>query len=175
MQPNTGMGVTQFNGVNPLAMISIGGTDWRLRRDATDPTNVFPHQRVTWINAGCEPLPDGRAHFCWVMGVIPPAPGTLERAISVMYVGFHPIKIMVMPNTVTHEDLDRMHVYVSDGANFAGEFVNRFLGMSAPAVTARETISPWPIAPAAEVRKEAAPVRKVETAAPAREVVKDDE
>ena len=140
-----GVGVTQFNGMRPRHNITIGGVTWNLRRDATDASMVFPHQKVSWLNAGCEPLGDGQVHYCWIMGVIAPTPGTLERPVNVMYIGFHHQRIMIAPHAVTAADLDRMHVYVSDGSNFVGEFVGKFLGIEPekPA-TERESISPWP-------------------------------
>lgn len=142
---NNGMGVTQFNGMKPKSSISVGGVEWALRRDATDSTTAFPHQKVSWLNAGCEPMADGRVHYCWIMGVIPPTPGTIERPVNVMYVGFHQFKITIAPNSISQSDLDRMHVYVSDNSDFAGEFVNKFLGLEpAQPVESRESISPWP-------------------------------
>lgn len=142
---NPGMGVTQFNGMKPKNSINMGGVEWTLRRDATDSTTVFPHQKVSWLNAGCEPMVDGRVHYCWIIGVIPPTPGTIERPVNVMYVGFHQFKITIAPNSISQADLDRMHVYVSDSADFAGDFVNKFLGLEPEQpVAQRESISPWP-------------------------------
>lgn len=148
MQNFNGMGVTQFNGMKPKQNINIGGVNWSLRRDATDSTAMFPHQKVSWLNAGCEPLGDGRFHYCWIMGVIPPTPGTIERPVNVMYIGFHQQRIMIAPHSVSQSDLDRMHVYVSDSSNFVGDFVGHFLGLEPeqPA-TQRESISPWPTMP----------------------------
>lgn len=148
--PN-GIGVTQFNGMRPRQNISIGGVLWSLRRDATDSSMVFPHQKVNWLNAGCEPLGDGQINYCWIMGVIAPMPGTIERPVNVMYVGFHNQRILIAPNSVSQSDLDRMHVYVSDSSNFVGEFVSKFLGIEPEVpVTERESISPWPPAPPAK-------------------------
>ena len=142
---NNGVGVTQFNGMRPKNNITIGGVNWSLRRDATDSSMMFPHQKVSWLNAGCEPLGDGKIHYCWIMGVIAPTPGTLERPVNVMYIGFHQQRIMIAPHAVTAADLDRMHVYVSDGSNFVGEFVGKFLGIEPENhVTERASISPWP-------------------------------
>ncbi|AVQ09775.1 hypothetical protein [Salmonella phage GSP032] len=142
-----GIGVTQFNGMKPRHTISIGGVDWSLRRDATDSSMVFPHQKVNWLNAGCEPL-DGNIHYCWIMGVIAPTPGTIERPINVMYIGFHSQRILIAPHSVSQSDLDRMHVYVSDSSNFVGEFVGKFLGIEPEKpVAEREAISPWPNMP----------------------------
>ncbi|UPT52983.1 hypothetical protein [Hafnia phage yong3] len=137
-------GVTQFNGMKPRTQINMGGIDWSLRRDATDASMVFPHDKVNWLNAGCEPMADGRVHYCWIMGIIAPTPGTIERPVNVMYVGFHPNKITIAPNAISIGDLDRMHVYTSDGSDFAGSFVRKFLGSEPEPVAAREQISPWP-------------------------------
>lgn len=142
-----GAGVTQFNGMRPKQIIEIGGVKWSLRRDATDSSMAFPHQKVNWLNAGCEPI-DGNIHYCWIMGVIAPNMGTLERPANVMYIGFHQQRIMIAPNSVTVADLDRMHVYVSDSSNFVGEFVGKFLVIEPEKpVAERESISPWPVMP----------------------------
>lgn len=69
----------------------------------------------------------------------------IERPVNVMYVGFHQFKITIAPNSISQSDLDRMHVYVSDNSDFAGEFVSKFLGLEpAQPVESRESISPWP-------------------------------
>lgn len=142
---NNGIGVTQFNGMKPRNVINMGGVEWILKRDATDSSAVFPHQKVNWLNAGCEPLGDGRVNYCWIMGVIAPTPNSIERPVNVMYVGFHPQRILVAPNAVSQADMDRMHVYVSDSSNFVGEFVGKFLGIEPEKpIEARESISPWP-------------------------------
>lgn len=144
---NTGAGVTQFNGMRPRQNIMIGGVNWSLRRDATDSSMVFPHNKVNWLNAGCEPL-DGQIHYCWIMGVIAPTHGTIERPVNVMYIGFHQQRILIAPNSVTQSDLDRMHVYVSDSSNFVGEFVGKFLGIEPEKpTTERDSITPWPTMP----------------------------
>lgn len=144
MQNMNGVGVTQFGGMKPRHNISIGGVNWSLRRDATDSSMMFPHQKVNWLNAGCEPL-DGSIHYCWIMGVIAPTPGTLERPVNVMYIGFHSQRILIAPHSVSQSDLDRMHVYTSDSSNFVGEFVGKFLGIEPEQpIAERESIMPWP-------------------------------
>lgn len=145
MQSNmVSAGVTQFNGMVPKTNLQVSGLDWRLRRDATDSSTTFPHQRVHWVNAGCEPFGLDGIHYCWIMGIIPPNPGTIEKPINVMYIGFHSQKITVTPNMVTEADLDRMHIYVCDASPFALAFVNEFLGYQEVKPTAREAIRPWP-------------------------------
>lgn len=162
-----GIGVTQFNGMRPRNMFTIGGVNWSLRRDATDSSTFFPHHKVNWLNAGCEPIGDGSVHYCWIMGVIAPTPGTIERPVNVMYIGFHPQKIIISPNSITQSDLDRMHVYVSDSAGFVSEFVGKFLGIeSDQPATERESISPWPVT----ARKEADEPKEQ----PRQKVIKDE-
>lgn len=145
MQINpSGVGVTQVNGLKPRQSITVGGVEWQLRRDATDASTEFPHAKVNWLNTGCAPIMDGRAHYCWIMGVIAPTTGSVQHPVNVMYVGFHQHRIVMSPNSIAQADLDRMHVYVCNGADFAGMFVNQFLGHEAEPIASRETIAPWP-------------------------------
>lgn len=139
-----GVGVTQVGNLKPKQSIVIGGVEWVLRRDATDASMEFPHTRVNWLNAGCEPINNGQAYYCWIKGVILPSPGSVQNPIDVMYVGFHHQKIVMAPNSIAVADMDRMHVYVCNAIDFAGTFVNQFLGLGVETIAERETITPWP-------------------------------
>lgn len=134
--------MTQIQGREIKRSLNIGGVEYHLRRDATDPTGNFAHERVHWINAGCDAI--AGVHVCWIRGVVPPSSGTLEVPVDVFYIGFHPQKINMSPQTLTFNDLNRMHVYASDARGFAHEFTQAFLGIDAQAVDEREPISPHP-------------------------------
>lgn len=152
-----GVGVTQFNGMTPKKVIRIAGVDWHLRKDATDIAATFPHSEVQWLNVGCEPisLGNGQVHYCWILGVIVPPPGSIKAPINVLYVGFHQHKIMMSPNMLTPADQDRMHVYTCDYIDFAGSFIKQFLDITPPAAQEeqREPISPFPPQPAVVPQK----------------------
>lgn len=135
--------MTQVEGRKPKQLINIDGIDYRLRRDAADPTSAFDHNRVFWINAGCTPVA-ANVNFCWILGIVTPTPNSLETPVSVVYAGFHPNKITMNPQSLTQQDLDRMHVYVGDARDFANKFARNFLSMGEPAMDTREPISPYP-------------------------------
>lgn len=137
-------GVTQLEGRRARKAVTVGGVEYVLKKDATDAAAVFPYQRMAWINAGCDPLSGGRAFCCWIHGIIPPTPGTLERPVSVFAIGFHAARIAMTPATLGEADLQRMHFYTSDGTAFAQEFVDKFLGSESPADSGRDAISPFP-------------------------------
>lgn len=123
------LGIAQFKGQKPKQTINLGGVEWRLRRDAADPSSPFPHQLVNWINAGCDPIGDGTIFACWIHGLVPPKQDTQERPVQVMYVGFHTRQVYVTPQMLTPADADSMHVYITDGGDFAKSFVGEFLGL----------------------------------------------
>lgn len=142
--PGTSAGVTQMNNLKAPQSIMVGGVEWRLKRDATDPSTDFAHAKVNWLNTGCGPIMDGRVHVCWIMGVIAPAPDSLQLPLSVMYLGFHQQKILMQPQALSQADLDRMHVYASNPSDFVSEFTNKFLGKDVEPIGRRDPISAWP-------------------------------
>lgn len=143
--PASSVGVTQMSGLRPKQTIRVQGIDWQLRRDATDAAMEFPHLKVVWLNTGSEPIMEGRAHCCWIMGVVPPTAGSIQLPLSVMYIGFHLNKVVMNPNSLSQADLDRMHVYVSSAESMVDSFISQFLGLEPQApIAERETIAPWP-------------------------------
>lgn len=143
MQPKLdGAGILNDTSNSPPQTIVMGGSVWKLRRDATDATAVFPHIRVGWLESGCEFIADDHDYFVWIRGVIEPKEGSIEKPLNVMYVGFHPEKISVKPNTIYETDINRMHIYVNDASGFALEFCNNFLGTDKPET--REGVKPYP-------------------------------
>ena len=40
------MAVTQINGQKAKQTILVNGVEWHLKKDATDPSTVFPYQRI---------------------------------------------------------------------------------------------------------------------------------
>lgn len=173
--PGTGAGVTQMNNLKARQTITVGGVDWKLRRDATDPSTDFAHNKVNWLNTGCAPIMEGRVHVCWIMGVIAPAPGSLQMPVSVMYLGFHQQQILMQPQALSQADLDRMHVYVSSPNDFVAEFTNKFLGKEPEAIGQREHISAWP--PGIDMPEDEpvpAPTKKTRVTTPEASEVSDD-
>ncbi len=138
--------ITQVDGLRPKERIEVSGVTYRLRKDATDPTASFNHQRVIWLNTGCEMINQSPSiHFCWIMGVVPPQPNTLEVPTSVLYCGFHKNKITMNPQSLTERDLECMHIYTCDARSFAFEFSQQFLSQGAVTPPQRESITPYPV------------------------------
>lgn len=138
------LGVSQIREVETKPVIRIGGNEWKLKRDASDSTSLFPHERVNWIEAGCHKVFNQPFYACWIRGVILPAPNSLEQSQYVMYVGFHSKQISMSPAHLTVDDLKCMHIYSRAEPHFSEEFVNSFLGIEAADDVERETISPQP-------------------------------
>lgn len=138
------LGVSQIKEVETKPVIIIGGNEWRLKRDASDSAVIFPHERVNWVETGCHKVFNQPFYACWIKGVILPSPNSLEKALSVMYVGFHSKQISMSPSHLTTDDLKCMHIYSRAEPHFAEEFVNSFLGIEAADDPERETISSHP-------------------------------
>lgn len=138
------LGVSQIREVETKQVIRIGGAEWRLKRDASDPASSFPHERVNWVETGCHKVFGHPFYACWIKGVILPAPNSLEQAQSIIYVGFHSNQISMTPAHLTVDDLKCMHIYGRTEPRFAEEFVNAFLGLEPEAEQKRETISSTP-------------------------------
>ena len=101
---------------------------------------------LTWLNAGAIPIQGGKAHACYIIGVIPPTPGSLETPVSVIAIGFHPQKLNMHPSMLSDADMSRLHYYASNGKDFAVDFVDKFLGMNTEQeqTVKREPISTFP-------------------------------
>lgn len=137
-------GISQPNGFSPKKVIQIYGQEYVLCKDATDSTTSFPHQRVKILNGDCIPIKEGSidAYFCYINGVIEPLPNSLEKPINVHYIGFH--KKYVDMRFITPADIMRMHIYKSDGTNWATSFAKCMLGLNSEENDSREPISPFP-------------------------------
>lgn len=118
--------VTQLNGRKAKEHIIINGIDWHLKKDATDPSTIFPFERMSWLNAGCNQV-SNNVYCCWILGVIPPNYGTLEKPVSVFTLGFNSTYVPMTPSALTKNDMMRMHFYTSDYTDFAKEFLTKFL------------------------------------------------
>lgn len=143
-QQKVGVGVTQVSGLKPKSTVTVRGVDYTLRKDATDSTTVFPYQRMVWLSAGSIPIMGGKAHACYILGIIPPTPNSLETPVSVFAIGFHQQKLQMHPSMLSDADMSRLHYYASGGQDFAVEFVDRFMGATHNIEEQREPISPFP-------------------------------
>lgn len=140
LNPN-GVGVTQIKDMRPKRTLVINGTEWHLRKDATDGLTIFPHEVIKLVDAGCEPLPNGKAFFCWILGLFTPATGGLERPLQVMYVGVAPNQIAKFHEVFTMADRSRMHVYAADNTSLSSTFLSQFFGVEQP-VAASQPVAP---------------------------------
>lgn len=152
------LGVSQIKEVDTKQVITIGNDEWRLKRDASDPSTNFAHERVNWVEQGCHKVFNQPFYACWIKGVILPAPGSLEKSQYVMYVGFHSKQINMSPAFLTIDDLKCMHIYGRSEPGFAETFVNSFLGLEAVEDPKREPISAQP----PKTRKKQEDVKDVE-------------
>lgn len=136
-------GISQPSGFTPKKEFTLFGTKYILCKDASDSTTYFPHNRVKIQNGECIKLPNLDAYFCYMHGVIPPIPNTLEKPVEVYYIGFH--KSYVDMRYLTPTDIARMHIYKSDTTDWASAFANAVLntGLETEQNMEREPISPW--------------------------------
>ena len=61
-------------------------------------------------NAGCDKVTNN-VYCCWILGIIPPTMGTLEKPVSVFTLGFNSAFIPMSPQTIGQQDMMRMHYY----------------------------------------------------------------
>lgn len=137
------MAMTQIQGRQAPKNITVNGVSYTLKKDATDSTIAFPWSRLTFLNAGCDQISD-KAFCCWIMGVIPPTAGSLEKPVSVFSIAFREDRILMAPQMLTPDDMSRMHYYTAEAGNFAHEFVQKFLGVVPAETVKRGEMMPWP-------------------------------
>lgn len=139
------MSVTQINGKRAKQQIVVNGVTWTLKKDATDPSTIFPFEKISWLNAGCDPIEGSNIYCCWIIGVIPPTPGSLEKPVSVFTLGFNSVYIPMSPAYLTKQDMQRMHYYTSDYGDFTKSFINNFLDLEQPKeITNRPSMMAFP-------------------------------
>jgi hypothetical protein len=136
------MAVTQIQAKQAPKQISVNGIDYRLRKDALSADPAFPYEKMNWLYAGCDMA--AGVYCCWIVGIIPPAPGTLERPVSVFALGFSPRQMLMSPTSLSATDMQRMHYYVADTGNLVQKFVSKFLGMEPATDNEPAGISPYP-------------------------------
>lgn len=159
------MAVTQINGQKAKQTIMVNGVEWHLKKDATDPSTVFPYQRMQWINAGCDKVTNN-VYCCWVLGIIPPTMGTLEKPVSVFTLGFNSAFIPMSPQTIGQQDMMRMHYYTSEYGDFARQFVTKFLSAEqVKEITERPSMMPFP-PPQIEEQKDETQILSIEEPKP---------
>lgn len=131
----------------PRESIVVNGVEFHLRRDASDPSQIFPYERVNWINAVSAPIEGQPNTFMNIVyGLIPPRPNTLERPVSTVFVSFSRNQRQLHPSMIKPEEIQCFHVYCTDGLPFAQAFMNEFL-KPAPVmkVDAENGFSPFPL------------------------------
>ena len=136
------MAVTQIQAKQAPGLISVNGIDYKLRKDALSADPAFPYEKMHWLYAGCDMA--AGVYCCWIVGIIPPAPGTLERPVSVFALGFSPRQMLMSPTSLSATDMQRMHYYVADTGNLVQKFVSKFLGMEPATENEPAGISPYP-------------------------------
>lgn len=107
--------------------LNVHGRVFELRKDATDPSQSFPYQLVTPLNAGCTKINDN-SFCCWVRGIIMPRQGTIEKPMEVVGLGFS--NVPIPDSQIMHiSTVQSMHFYVASDESFMQDFANAFLGV----------------------------------------------
>lgn len=141
-----GMGVTQLKRTPPERFV-VNGVNYALRKNAEDGSVVFDHPRVVpSVRSKVQVSKDLWAYY--VTGTLAPHPGTLEKPMDVVYIGFHSLDFD--PMMLGPQDVMNMHVYVREGGHFGEAFVQGYLGIGqAPAgqgaTHQREPVRPYPV------------------------------
>ncbi len=142
-----GMGVTQLKR-SPPDRFTVNGAIYALRKNAEDGSVVFDHGRVApSVRSKVQVSKDLWAYY--VAGTMMPHPGTLEKPMDIVYIGFHNMDFD--PMLMGPRDVMNMHVYVREGGNFGEAFVQGYLGIGqAPAgqpgaSVEREPVRPYPV------------------------------
>lgn len=140
-----GMGVTQLKRTPPDRFM-VNGVTYALRKNAEDGSVVFDHPRVMpAMRSKVQVSKDLWAYY--VTGTLAPHPGTLEKPMDVVYIGFHNLDFD--PMLLGPKDVMNMHVYVREGGHFGEAFVQGYLGIGQQGVAAdngqREPVRPYPV------------------------------
>lgn len=124
MQPlMTGMGVTQLKR-QPPQHFEVNGAQYSIRKNAEDPSVLFQHERVIPMHRfKVQVQKDVFAYG--VMGILAPTPGTMEKPLDVVYIGFHNMDFD--PMALGPKDIHCMHIYGRDSGSFQDAFVSAFL------------------------------------------------
>lgn len=136
------MAVTQLQERRAPRTININGIDYVLRKDALSSDNTFPYDKMVWLGAGSTQVLG--VWSCWIVGIIPPAQGSLENPVSVFALGFSDRKMVMSPAMISPMDMQRMHYYVASTDPFVDKFVNKFLGIEPATAGEQSRITPYP-------------------------------
>jgi len=119
----TGMGVTQLKR-QPPQRFEVNGAQYSIRKNAEDPSVLFQHERVIPMHRfKVQVQKDVFAYG--VLGILAPTPGTMEKPLDVVYIGFHNMDFD--PMALGPKDIHCMHIYGRDSGSFQEEFVSSFL------------------------------------------------
>ncbi len=119
-----------LEGMKIPPVVSVAGIDYNLYKSVSDSSIHFAYEKLAWMNTGCEQICDQPSlYFCWIRGVISPAPNTLERPTDVMLVGFNGSHMNMSPQFMTMDHLKKMYIYKAETGVFAESFLTQFVGI----------------------------------------------
>lgn len=139
--PMIGMGVTQLKR-QPPQRFEVNGATYSLRKNAEDPSVLFQHERVIPMHKfKVQVQKDVFAYG--VLGILIPTPGTMEKPLDVVYIGFHNMDFD--PLALGPKDIHCMHIYGRDSGSLQEAFVSSFLNPDKP--SAKEHAERPPVSP----------------------------
>lgn len=119
MKPNKG----------PVPTIEAGGVTYKLIKNAAvDTHQAFPHERVTWLQTGCEKATE-TLYYCWLRGVLTALPNSLEKPLDLFYVGFSTEPRSMHLSTITLDQVRNIHIYAAESISLAQAFGKGFLDL----------------------------------------------
>lgn len=140
MQQLGGMGVTQLKR-QPPEHVNVTGSKFVLRKNAEDAAVVFQHERVTPLHKFKVQVAKG-VYAYGVLGILAPLPGSLEKAVHVVYIGFHSVEFD--PLALGKQDIMNMHVYTKEAGSFPDSFVASFINpVEQRSISERTPVMPY--------------------------------
>nr|DAJ18679.1 MAG TPA: hypothetical protein [Myoviridae sp. ct3tv2]DAR21239.1 MAG TPA: hypothetical protein [Caudoviricetes sp.] len=120
--------------------LSLPSEEWELVKNASDPSVGFPFDRVNTIDFDCSEVRQGLYRIL-VTGTIMPAPGSLEKPIKLVFIGFN--NTPIYQQFLVRNDLRKMSIYKADIGKFSTDFTRAFLGKSSEE-SKQYDIKPYP-------------------------------
>ena len=122
--------ISRLQGLQAPKALSVNGVQYGLYKSIEDPSVPFNYNNLIWINTGCEKISDTpELFYCWIRGIIPPTPNTMEKPMDIMLLGLNRQLINMNPQFLTMDHMKNMFIYKAEPSNFVEQFLYQFIGV----------------------------------------------